>query len=115
MQPEPINRTGKTWKPVAAGVLDIIGSIFGGFIVSGLLELASCRCDNPSEPPGLLAEAIALVLLAVAYFALVGGFYAIQRKNWKLAVAGSVAASLYSGPLGIAAIVLTVLSESEFK
>ena len=106
---------GKTWKPITAGVLDIIGSIFGGFVVSGLLELASCRCDNPSEPPGLLAEAITLVLLGIAYLALVGGFCAIQRKNRKLAFAGSIAACLCIGPLGIAAVILTSMSDSEFK
>jgi hypothetical protein len=106
---------GKTWKPIAAGILDIIGSIFGGFIVSGLLELASCRCDNPSEPPGLLAEAIALVLLAIAYLALVGGFCAIQRRRWRLAYAGSIAACLCLGPFGVAAVVLIDLSKNEFK
>jgi ABC-type transport system involved in multi-copper enzyme maturation permease subunit len=105
----------KKWMAIAAGGLDIIGSILGGFFVSALLWLASCRGDSPSEPPSLFAEAIALVILAVAYLALVGGFCAIQRRKWKLALAGSIVAFLFVGVFGIAAVVLTTLAKDEFK
>jgi hypothetical protein len=105
----------KTIIPIVTGILCIIGSIFGGFLVSGLLELASCRCDAPSEPPGWSVELIALFMLAIAYLALVGGFCSFQRKRWNLALAGSIAAFMYTGPFGVAAIVLTILAKKEFE
>jgi hypothetical protein len=97
----------KTWKPIAAGVLDIIGSIFSGFIAAGLLDIASCSGEG-SHPPSLFAEAVAIVLLAIAYLALVGGFCAIQRRKWRLALAGSVAAFLYL-PVGFVFVFLELL------
>ena len=104
----------KTWKPIAAGLCSVIASIIGGILISGFLELASCRGDMSSEAPGLLAEAIALVLLAVAYLALVGGFCSIQRKRWRLAFAGSIVACLFFWPVGIAAVILISMSKTEF-
>jgi hypothetical protein len=105
----------RTIMPIAGGILCIIGSIFGGFLVSGLLELASCNCFGPSEPPGWPAEFAALFMLAIAYLALAGGFCSFQRKKWNLVMAGSIATLLYTGPLGIAAMVLTILAKKEFQ
>jgi hypothetical protein len=51
----------------------------------------------------------------VGILAIVGGIYALQRKIWGLALAGSIAAFFPSWILGIAAIVLTALSKNEFE
>ena len=104
----------KSWKPIVAGVCNIIGSFMGGIFVVTLLQLASCRGDNSPEPPGLVAEAIALVLLGVAYLALVGGFCSIQSKRWKLAFAGSIVSCLFFWPVGVPAIILISISKTEF-
>jgi len=46
----------------------------------------------------------------------VGGIYALQRKIWGLALAGSIAAFFSpSWVLGVAAIVFTALSKNEFE
>ena len=48
--------------------------------------------------------------------AIVGGIYALQRKIWGLALAGSIAAFFTpSWVLGVAAIVFTALSKNEFE
>jgi uncharacterized membrane protein HdeD (DUF308 family) len=56
-----------------------------------------------------------IFLLAAGILAIVGGIYALKRKKWKLALAGSIAAFFGSSPLGVAAIIFTALSKNEFE
>jgi hypothetical protein len=106
----------KMWKPVVAGICNIISTIIVGIFVTSFLACTTCAGpDNPRQPPGFGNEFIALVLFGVAYLALAGGFSAIQRNNWKLALAGSIAACFCSAPFGAAAVVLISMSKDEFK
>ena len=113
----------KMTKSMAAGILDIIAGVVGligtvllfiGFIVT------SGACGIPgiagilSLVPGLiLGLAVPLAILGI--LAIVGGVYALRRKIWGLALAGSTAALLTSWPWGIAAVVFTVTSKNEFE
>ncbi len=123
----------KTWIPVAAGILDIISGalqlgvslsaigliIFRGWSIAGI---------NP------FSLIFTLPWLGTGVVAILGGIYIIQRKKWNLAFFGSLAAFIPLGVLvtfysfalnqpawaavllvGIAAIVLTVLSRNEFR
>lgn len=114
----------QTWMPVAAGILDIIcGS--ATLFVSGLLGVigtigsAVLNYFPVGIPPAVVAAiflALAIPFTLLGILAIVGGIYALQRKKWGLALAGSIAA--FFPPkwiLGIAAIVLTVLSKEEFE
>ena len=113
----------RTWMPVAAGILDIVSGAFGltgGFVllVLGTVGSAVMGCveaEIPSFVPAVFLSAIAVPLLIVAVLAIVGGVYALQRKKWGWALAGSIAAFFPTRVLGIAAIVLTVLSKDEFE
>jgi hypothetical protein len=58
--------------------------------------------------------ASAIFIFAVAILAIVGGSRALQKKNWHLAMAGSIAALLPFWPMGLAAIVLTVTCKQQF-
>ena len=59
---------------------------------------------------------IMAVLLAIfSALPLIGGIYAVQRKNWGLALAGSIVAILSSTPLGIVSTVLVALAKNEFE
>jgi hypothetical protein len=71
----------------------------------------------PDMPPYLVPifTALALPFAIVGILAIVGGIYALRRKIWGLALAGSIAAFFPSWLLGIAAIVLTALSKKEFE
>ncbi len=102
----------KTWMPIVAGTLTIIGGLF--FFVSVTLW---------AHWP----------LFLTAIFAVVGGVYAWERRKWPIALAGSISALFnllfinsimrdYRSEwfwaltlIGIAAVVLTVLSRKEFK
>ncbi|MFC1932470.1 hypothetical protein ACFLXU_02410 [Chloroflexota bacterium] len=107
----------KTWRPTVAGILDIIAgglSLFVLFLFAiGPMIIMPLNAGTFSLDLSLLLMVIPG--LAIEALAIVGGVFAIQRKKWGWALAGSIAAAIMPLPLGIAAIVLTVLSQNEFK
>ncbi len=117
-----------TWKPIVAGILNIITGIinlFGMFVVIGLLTafgggiLSIVRIADmmPIWLSGMVHGVLiimAILLAVLSSLPLIGGVYAIQRKAWSLALTGSVVAILSIPPLGIVATVLVSLSKSEF-
>ena len=118
-----------TWKPIVAGILNIIVGIFNllGILViivvlvaigSGILALSSIMNLMPIWLSGIAQGLLLIIAIILAIFSaipLVGGIYAVQRKNWGLALAGSIVAILSSMPLGIASTVLVALSKNEFE
>jgi hypothetical protein len=113
----------KTWKPKAAGILDIVAGtlgfigvfflITGVMVTGGVFDIPGIE-DVPFFVPSLISG-IALLVAVINVLALIGGIYAVQRKKWWVALVGSIAAFLSSTPLGIAAIILTALSKDEFE
>jgi hypothetical protein len=51
----------------------------------------------------------------VGVLPLLGGVYAVQRKNWRLSLLGSIIAILTMAPFGITATILLSLSRDEFE
>ncbi|UCH51927.1 MAG: hypothetical protein JSV54_04065 [Chloroflexota bacterium] len=114
----------KTWMPTIAGILDIVAGIvsFIGiiFVVVGVSMLAYTGGIEPSmgiSETLILSIAVIFAIFAVIadILAIIGGTFALRRKNWGLALAGSIAAFFASILLGIAAIVFTVMSKNEFE
>lgn len=115
----------ETWKSTLAGILDIIAgtlALFGLiFFIIGILvfipasKISGIPVPIPMSLSLVLLFALAPVLLTAQILAIIGGIYAIKRKLWGLALTGSIAAVFCSSPLGIAAIVFTILSKSEFE
>jgi hypothetical protein len=115
----------KTWMPMTAGILEIIAGGFG--LIAGLVLFIIGAVGSklmayyvPDIPPATLVVifiSIAVPLIVIAVLAIVGGIYALRRKIWGLALAGSIAAFFIpsSWLLGIAAIVFTALSKNEFE
>ena len=117
-----------TWKPVVAGILNIITGVinlFGMFVVIGLLTalgggiLSIIRITDimPIWLSGMVHGVLiimAILLAVLSSLPLIGGIYAIQRKAWSLALTGSVVAILSIPPLGIVSTVLVSLSKNEF-
>ena len=118
----------KTWKPTVAGILDIISGAVGLIAVFGLIIAISVTGgfyipgteQIPKFVPSLLTR-IAVPLAVLSILSLVGGIYAVQRRKWGLALAGSISAIFASIPLlgglpvGITATILTALSKKEFE
>jgi len=110
----------KTKKPIIGGIL----SIFSGLL--GLLGIFSYaigfgapgsgigKGDMPPFVPSII-YGIPIPAVIIAVLAIIGGLFALQRKHWKWAITGSIAAALSLIILGIPAIVLISISKDEFK
>jgi hypothetical protein len=111
----------QTWKSIAAGILTIVAGVFGLRGLSRLVIISRVHPRTPGIAPhmfnfiGAFHLPIAIILGLLGALAIVGGIYALKRKIWGLALAGSIAAIFGSMPLGIAGLVLTVLSKKEFE
>ncbi len=115
----------RTWMPTVAGIVNIICGCFAliGFLALALFGLMfQSFPDIEAELDGLPLIFIQLTLAVGAVFmlitaiaALVGGVSAIQRSRWAWVLAGSIASILICAPLGLAAIILVVLSERELR
>jgi hypothetical protein len=114
-------------KPIAAGVLNIIAGILGiigaigmfiGFsFITNYWNFGGVEIEFEAFPRFVenIILGLAIPSLIIAILALVGGIFAVQRKQWGLALAGSIAAILSLFPLGIASTVLTAISKEEFE
>ena len=117
----------KTWKPTTAGVLNIVTgalSIFGAFALGiGLVVINSgsqfifTQRDMPfALPVATTMLAISLVFsLVFTVLTIVGGVFALQRKQWGWALAGSIVAILATFPLGVLSTIFVALSKEEFE
>lgn len=109
---EPVN---KTILPLIAGILNIaIGFIILVMLVIFAVIPALLPINIGHIEAGILASLI-LPGLVIAILAIAGGTFAIQRKRWGWALAGSIAAAINPLPLGIVTIVLVSLSKQEFS
>jgi hypothetical protein len=121
----------KTWKSTTGGVLTVVSGVFSLICCLGLIVFAALVGSNETvldyaRDAGLSGLDVTLIqtimIIAAIYFAitatlaLIGGIFALQRKRWGWALAGSIAAIMGSWwPLGIAATVFTGISKDEFK
>ena len=101
----------KTWMPTVAGILDIAA---GGLSLSvlSLFAIGPMIIMPLNEGTFSLNWSLFLMIipgLAIEALAIVGGIFAIQRRKWRWALAGSIVAAV------IPPIVCIVLSKNEFK
>jgi len=107
----------KNRMPTIAGILDIV---IGSLILSVLFLFGFDPTIIEPVEAGIFHFNLSLAFMIVpaitiSALAIVGGIFAIQRRKWRWTLAGSIAAAIFPIPLGIAAIVLVVLSKNEFK
>ena len=117
----------RTGKPIAAGILNIITGVLGivgaigmfiGFsFITNIWKISGVEFRFIPFPQFIenVILGLAIPSLIIAILALVGGIFAVQRKQWGLSLAGSIAAILTLFPLGIASTVLTSISKDEFE
>ena len=116
-----------TSKSTIAGVLDIIAGLMSligsavlfilGVVGTGALTAAGAHDPEAARlvfVPMALFGPLAFLCLVIGFFAVVGGIAAIRRTRMWLALVGAIAALFSCFPLGIPAIILTVMAEHEF-
>ena len=108
----------KTWMPMVAGILILVSAGFKLLALLGIM-IASFVVIIPVSiigvTPLVLLLLITIPLAIVTILAVVGGIYALQRKKWGMALAGSIVAFLPFSLLGLAAVILVALSRDEFE
>ena len=118
---------GKTWKTKTAGILAIVAGVVSTteWIAVAVLEILALGWLPMGDLIGLggIVAAAFVIAISTGIVAIVGGVFALKRKRWRLALAGSICAIfslmfvpvLLNVPLAIAAIVLVVLGRGEFE
>jgi hypothetical protein len=116
----------ETSKATVAGVCDIvagISGIVGGIPLAMLAVVGSIALGSLPDPelhilnviPLALFGPLALLCFVAGVVAIAGGIAAFKRRRWGLALAGSIAAIFGFFPVGIAAVIFTILAEPEFR
>jgi hypothetical protein len=107
----------KTWKPMVAGILEIVGgalSVLGaiGVIIGIMLFLPVYTAAGPGPVPDFGHWLIPGMLETLP---VIGGVFALRRKRWGWALAGSIAAVFASTLFGILATIFVAISKDEFE
>jgi membrane protease YdiL (CAAX protease family) len=105
----------RTWMPRAAGILCIIAGVLILVIIGWVVDL---NVGGPSHEGGygviflaLFFAPISILLIILGIFAIVGGIYALKRRRWGLALAGSICVLIPGIALGgIGALFASALS-----
>jgi len=109
----------KTSRPKIGAIFTIISGAFGILgIASYSIGLGNVSGFSKGDMPPFIPSIIfglPVPSLIITLLALTGGIFALQRKRWRWAMAGAIAASLSFLLLGIPAIALIALSRDEFE
>jgi hypothetical protein len=113
-----------------AGALSIVSGALGiirGILIVVFMVFFLKIFSNPSLMPGaqqlpeeffILMVAVysvmGLIMVLIGILGIIGGIYSLKRKNWGIALAGSIAGSISFYPCGIAAVIFVCLGKSEF-
>src|SRR4030042_1364624 len=115
-----------TWMPKVAGILDIVAGAFGllmtCFMALWFTAFSFFMRSDPGEFHDFPASFMAIFMIPFAVFmsaagilAIIGGVYALRRKKWGLALAGSIGALFSQLALGVVACIFTVMGKNEFE
>jgi hypothetical protein len=104
----------------AFGVLWLFWAVFAILMVRFMFTEPFIPYRFPF-PSGLLTlmtifySAIGLFSVLVGALGVVGGIFALNKKNWGLALAGAIAGAVTFFPCGIPAIIFVTLAKPEFS
>ena len=97
----------------AAGIFCAIAGAVG--IIVGINLAAGAHANPPLHPlVRAFVEPLAAIFIISGGLAVVGGVYALKQKFWPLALAGSILSAFCFPPLGVLAVIFTVLKRNEF-
>ena len=119
----------KTWMPTTAGILNIVAGALSAFTAIGIIiaffavsSINIMRFLPPAEAPfiapliGTILIVILVLSIARAVFTIIGGVFALQRRKWGWALAGSIIAILGNTfLLGVASTIFVTMAKDEFE
>jgi len=98
--------------PVVGGILIILSSL-GYFGIGGVIAAGSTVALVPSVGSSAAGIACGVVIVILGVIALLGGVYAMQRKNFTLALIGGIL--VIPSILGLIGLILVAISKDEFR
>jgi len=116
-----------TWKPIMAGILDIVSGaigMVGGVYFVVLTSVFRTMHEFMNIDPLIIDQteqiisrlfAVPFVLVFIGIIAIIGGVYALQRRIWGLALAGSICSCVVFPFFGLPSIIITGLAQEEFS
>jgi hypothetical protein len=116
-----------TWKPIMAGILDIVagaigmvGSVYFVVLSSLFRTIHETMGLDPAvilQTEQLIAKlfAVPFVLMFIGIISIIGGVYALQRRIWGLALAGAICSCIVFPFFGLPSIIITALARDEFN
>jgi putative membrane protein len=106
----------RTTSPVIAGVMNIVIGSLNLLLVLGVIIVISWVSNDyyfdVEVIPFLWAAFIVLLIFSVP--SIIGGVYALQRKNWVMALIGSITSFLSWNLIGLIPLILVIISKNEF-
>jgi hypothetical protein len=120
----------RTWKATTAGILDIVAGGFNGLMAIGIIfaiifigSLRPMIMDyiSPEDAPFVMPLIVPILIgvlvfsLITAVFPIIGGVFALRRRGWGWALAGSIIAIFRTSVLGILATIFVAMARDEFE
>ncbi len=124
------NTVPRTWKATTAGILNIVAGGLNGLGAIGLIIVIFAFGslgpmimeylppeDAPFITPLIVPILVAALILNIVctVFPIIGGVYALRRRKWGWALAGSIIAIFRSSVLGILATIFVAMAKDEFE
>lgn len=103
---------GKTGSPKTAGILSIIAGVIG--LISSPIMIAYGSLAMLEGWGGFYLFQAGFLFIIIGIIAIAGGIFALRRKIWGLALAGSICAIICFLFLGIPATIFVAQSKREF-
>ncbi len=120
----------KTWKSTTAGILTIISGALNGLMAIGIIvaiifvgSLSPIIMDYipPEDAPFIMPLVVPILIgvlvlsIAATVFPIIGGVFALQRRRWGWALAGSIIAIFRTFILGLLATIFVSMARDEFE
>ena len=121
-----------TWKPIMAGILDIVAGAIGmvggiyfvmlNWIFNAIKE--TLRFNPEIVQPAVIQWveqmfstlfAVPFVFVFIGIVSIIGGVYALQRRIWVFALAGAIGSCIAFPFFGIPSVIITSLAKDEFN
>jgi putative membrane protein len=107
----------RTAMPTIAGIMNIVIGAINLFGVVGVAIAIAIVWSNRVWIDWTAITVLWIVFAVLLVFglpSLIGGIYALQRKNWGLALTGSIASFITWNFIGLIPLILLALSKNEF-
>jgi hypothetical protein len=118
----------KTWKATTAGILDIVAGGLNGLAAIGIivvliiLDRINIAQYLPPESAPMIMPLIVPILIGIlvlsvvaTVFPIIGGVFALERRRWGWALAGSIIALFRMFILGILSTIFVAMAKDEFE